>query len=300
MKMQAAPGSLGAASSTFPLENNMETNFNKSLDLVLRYEGGWSNHPADPGGATMKGVTQRVYDGYRARKKMEKRSVRNIDITELREIYKKQYWDAVDGDSLPPGLDYAMFDYAVNSGPVRAIKDLQRALGVKVDGHMGQATLAAATTRQMWLSPMTCVNKLVDIREAFLKSLSTFKVFGKGWMARTKGVRLGAAAMSNSVALPQSAPPAAAAAASKPSTEPSDEPEVEDGARERTDGKDVKVTAREGFAQQVIAAATSGGAGVIAALQGVDWRIGVALVVVTVAACTAYVLFNRKKEEDVE
>ncbi|WP_246677573.1 glycosyl hydrolase 108 family protein [Mesorhizobium sp. B2-3-12] len=95
---------------------------------MLAHEGGYSNHPADPGGATMKGVTQRVYDGYRKSKGLSTRSVKGIQTAELNEIYDRQYWDAVKGDLLPAGVDYVVFDGAVNSGPGRSIMWLQQAL----------------------------------------------------------------------------------------------------------------------------------------------------------------------------
>lgn len=129
----------------------------------------------------MKGVIQRVYDAYRELKGLTKQSVRFISDSELFEIYKKQYWDAVKGDQLPQGVDYVMMDGAVNSGPVQSIKWLQRALGVKADGQIGQATLQA-------LENIFDYDKLIaDIlerRKAFLKALKTFGTFGKGWMSR--------------------------------------------------------------------------------------------------------------------
>ena len=100
----------------------------ESLARVLAHEGGYSNHPKDPGGATMKGVTQRVYDGYRKGKGLAVRSVKGITTDELNEIYDRQYWDAVKGDLLPAGVDYVLFDGAVNSWPGRSIMWLQQAL----------------------------------------------------------------------------------------------------------------------------------------------------------------------------
>jgi len=164
----------------------MIENFESSLKLVLKHEGGFSNHPRDPGGATMKGVTQRVYDAFRDRVGKERQSVANISNEELRYIYRKQYWDAVQGDDLPAGIDYVVFDGAVNSGPVQSAKWLQRALGCAPDGHVGQATLALA---QEYPDHDELVNAICDQRLAFLKSLRTWDAFGKGWSRRVSEVR---------------------------------------------------------------------------------------------------------------
>jgi lysozyme family protein len=158
------------------------------LPLVLAHEGGFSDHPRDPGGATMKGVTQRVYDHYRELKGLEPRSVRHITTRELEEIYQKQYFDAVKGDQLPAGLDYAVFDYAVNSGPGRAAKDLQRTLGrgLKVDGQIGLGTLAVIR-EAMAEDEEGLIQKYCDRRLRFLRGLKTWDVFGKGWGRRVFG-----------------------------------------------------------------------------------------------------------------
>ena len=107
----------------------MKENFSRSYAAALKEEGGFSNHPKDPGGATMRGVTQRVYDAYRINKGEYKQSVGRISDFEVRDIFKRQYWDAVKADELPAGVDYAVFDFAINSGPSRAVKELQRIVG---------------------------------------------------------------------------------------------------------------------------------------------------------------------------
>lgn len=161
----------------------MNNNFEKALALVLEHEGGWSNHPKDPGGATMKGVTQAVYDAYRKMRGRGPQSVKFISDEELRAIYKFQYWDKVQGDFLPSGLDYAVFDFAVNSGVTRAAKYLQAVVGVAQDGQIGARTLAVIT------SPVAVINALCDRRISFLRNLKTFMTFGKGWTRRVQGVR---------------------------------------------------------------------------------------------------------------
>jgi lysozyme family protein len=171
----------------------MQSNYPLALRLVLQHEGGYVNHPADPGGATMKGVTQRVYDAFRQRRGEPLRPVRQIGADEVAEIYRVQYADKVAFASLPSGVDYAVFDGAVNSGPAQSIKWLQRALGMRsVDGVIGNATLAAAEAHP---DPATLVDEICDLRLAFMKSLKTWKTFGKGWASRVSRVRRQARAM---------------------------------------------------------------------------------------------------------
>ncbi len=160
--------------------------YKPSLALVLAHEGGYVNHPKDPGGETNKGVIKAVYDSYRKVKGLPIQSVKLIQPLEIEEIYRRQYWRMVKGDDLPAGLDYAVFDFAVNSGISRAIKYLQKLVGVWADGAIGLQTLsavyAAAKADEEMLIARYCANRL-----AFLKSLSTFPTFGKGWTRRVIG-----------------------------------------------------------------------------------------------------------------
>lgn len=169
----------------------MNGNFERALALVLEHEGGYVNHKLDPGGATNRGVTQAVYNGYRKMRGRGLLSVKYISEEEVRAIYKFQYWDKVQGDFLPAGLDYAVFDFAVNSGVSRAAKYLQAVLGVEQDGQIGTRTLAAIG------SPAETINALCDRRISFLRNLKTFLTFGKGWTSRVKGVRAHALEMAN-------------------------------------------------------------------------------------------------------
>jgi len=161
------------------------SSFDEALKRVLVHEGGYTNHPKDPGGATNKGVTQAVYHGYRDRMKLPRQSVRYIRDTEVADIYRRQYWDAIRGDDLPAGLDYCTFDAAVNSGVGQAAKWLQRTVGVPADGQIGEATLEAARKA----NPATAINGSCDKRLAMLKGLSTWGTFGKGWSRRVADVR---------------------------------------------------------------------------------------------------------------
>lgn len=172
-------------------------NFEAALKRTLVYEGGYSNHPSDPGGVTLEGVTQRVYDGYRDRKVQPRRPLTRSMlgtqdwIHERNEIYRVQYWDRVRGDELPIGVDAVVFDGAVNSGAPQSVKWLQRALinqgaAISVDGLLGETTMAAVE-----YSPdnAVLVKEICGRRLAYLKSLRTWGTFGKGWSTRVSQVQ---------------------------------------------------------------------------------------------------------------
>lgn len=157
-----------------------------ALPFTLGFEGGFSNHKDDPGGPTMKGVTQKNYDSYRKSKGLELRTVQKITNAELNEIYDKRYYQAVRGDDLPPGLDFAVFDFAVNSGLEQAAKELQRVLGVGVDGIIGDETIeaacAAANDDEKQLIADYCLRRF-----NFMKKLKNWKSFKTGWTRRVMG-----------------------------------------------------------------------------------------------------------------
>lgn len=171
----------------------MRHNLQKCLALVLGHEGGYVNHPRDPGGATNRGVTQRVYDAWRSRSKLEMQSVRQITKAEVKSIYKRQYWMPTGGDALADGIDYANFDAGVNSGPRQANKWLQRVLGVKADGIVGQKTLTAAASV---LNKTALIQAMVKKRSGFLRSLRHWTTFKRGWMRRLASVEAEAVKMS--------------------------------------------------------------------------------------------------------
>lgn len=160
----------------------MNRNFERALAAVLKHEGLWSDHPSDPGGATMKGVTLATYRRYKPG--ATKDDLRKISDADLQRIYREGYWDVIRGDDLPPGVDYAVFDFAVNSGPSRAAIYLQEIVGVAPDGKIGPLTLAAV---DKWDS-VALVEALCSKRLGFLKKLSTWPTFGKGWSSRVTGV----------------------------------------------------------------------------------------------------------------
>lgn len=167
----------------------MKSNYKTCLATILKYEGGYVNNPRDPGGATNKGVTQKVYDSWRKKQGLPTQTVKNISQTEVESIYKNNYWDVVKGDDLPSGLDLAVFDYAVNSGPGRATKQLQKILSVPQTGIMNATTVDAAKKNpNAWAA--LCAERL-----AFMKSLNTWSTFGRGWETRVNDVRKKAAAL---------------------------------------------------------------------------------------------------------
>lgn len=159
--------------------------FEKSMPVVLTFEGGYSNNPKDPGGATFQGITQRAYDGARVMNNLPKQDVREMASRERNAIYQHFYWDAVFGDVQPLGIDFLMFDAAVNSGPQHSIAWLQIALGEtytgKLDGWYGPVTAGAISE---WKDYDILALAMVGARRAFLHSLSTYVDFGKGWDAR--------------------------------------------------------------------------------------------------------------------
>ena len=161
----------------------MRDNFQKCLAEVLRHEGGFVDHPRDPGGATNKGITIGTFRQYR--KGATVADLKAISHADVAMIYRKGYWDAVRGDDLPSGLDLVAFDAAVNSGPRRGAQWLQRALGVADDGNIGPQTIAAAVAAPVWPT----IDNAMDIRLAFLKSLSHWDDFGRGWSNRVASVR---------------------------------------------------------------------------------------------------------------
>ena len=158
--------------------------FEEALEHVLKHEGGFVNHPKDPGGITNLGVTKKVWDEWIGRESSED-EMRNLKPEDVAPLYKKMYWDRVKGDDLPSGVNYCVFDASVNSGTGRAAKWLQEAVGAVADGAIGAKTLAKVAAHDA----DSLVNAYCDVRLNFLKSLKTFDTFGKGWSRRVEGVR---------------------------------------------------------------------------------------------------------------
>lgn len=174
------------------------SNFTTCLKLVLGHEGGWSSHPKDPGGDTMMGVTQATYDSYRRSKGRPPRSVRYIADSEVKDIYRSRYWMKVKGDELPAGIDYSTFDAGVNSGPARGVKWLQKAVGAVQDGIAGPETISKARNSDH----RKTIVSMCAARMGFLRGLSHWSAFGKGWSRRVAEVEASAVAMVLSQTLP--------------------------------------------------------------------------------------------------
>jgi lysozyme family protein len=158
-------------------------NYVKCLAEVLKHEGGWANHPRDPGGATMRGVIQRNYDRYRDGKGLPRRTVREIENSELQEIYREWFWNEVQGDALPYGFDLVAFDGGVNSGPRRGARWLQIGVGAKADGKVGPKTIEAARR-----APVEGIERACAARMSFLRALSHWDAFGRGWSRRVASI----------------------------------------------------------------------------------------------------------------
>lgn len=165
--------------------------FDAALAEVLRHEGGYVNHPSDPGGRTNRGVTQRTWEQWTGKKASEA-EMRALTVDQVRPLYRKNYWDEVRGDDLPPALALCVFDFAVNAGPSRAARFLQRMVGASIDGKIGPATIAAVAGYTGAHGVAKAVRGYQDARREYYRSLPTFPTFGKGWLRRVDEVQAAA------------------------------------------------------------------------------------------------------------
>ena len=154
-------------------------NFETAFDLLITHEGGFSNHPDDPGGATMYGITEKV-----ARENGYTGAMRDLTLDFAKSIYRKKYWDACRCDQMPDQLRYPLFDGAVNSGPGQSIKWLQVALGVKADGAIGPVTQQAVNM----VAPQPTRQKMIGARLRFMTQLANWPSFSKGWARRIAAI----------------------------------------------------------------------------------------------------------------
>lgn len=171
----------------------MIANWEKAFNAVLKHEGGWSNHPLDPGAMTNLGVTKKAWEAY-IEKLVDEAEMRALTPEIVKPFYKRQYWDKCRCDDLPSGVDYAVYDLAVNSGVGRASKMLQQAVGATADGMIGKGTLAAVAQH----APDHVVKLISNARLDFLQRLSTFPTFGKGWSRRVNEVQVAASELARS------------------------------------------------------------------------------------------------------
>ena len=162
----------------------MKDNFESALKAILHHEGGYINHPKDPGGMTNLGVTKRVWEEWVGHE-VDEKTMRNLTPEIVGPMYKTKYWDKIKGDDLPTGVDYVVFDAAVNSGPGRAAKWLQACVGVEPDGGIGPKTLAAVNA----FDANQLIEDYAKRRLSFLMDLQTWDTFGKGWGRRVAEVQ---------------------------------------------------------------------------------------------------------------
>ena len=168
----------------------MKDNFDAALKAILHHEGGVSDHKLDPGGMTNLGVTKRVWEEWVGHE-VDEKTMRGLTPEIVGPMYKAKYWDKIKGDDLPAGVDYCVFDAAVNSGPGRAVKWLQGCVGVDQDGGIGPKTLAAVAA----FDPKELVEDYAKRRLSFLMDLKTWPTFGKGWGRRVAEVQTSASSM---------------------------------------------------------------------------------------------------------
>jgi lysozyme family protein len=155
----------------------MNSNFQECLDLVLKSEGGWVNHPSDPGGETNLGVTRRVWEEYVGH---PVKTMKNLTKDDVAPLYKLKYWKPCYAEVLPRGLDFVVFSMGVNAGSGRSVKLLQSSIGSVPDGIIGPTTRRLISNS----NTATLISKFSNTRREYYKSLKTFPIFGKGWLAR--------------------------------------------------------------------------------------------------------------------
>lgn len=169
----------------------MPGRFDECISLIMspKIEGGFSNHKADRGGATNFGVTQAAYNAWRLKMHLPQQSVKLATPAECKSLYLSEYWIPSKAEKLPEPVDLIMFDMAINSGAGNAAKALQRALGVKPDGAIGPATLAAVASAD----PIMLARRFLDRREDFYEEIvdrdPSQAVFLNGWKNRLNHLR---------------------------------------------------------------------------------------------------------------
>jgi lysozyme family protein len=244
----------------------MQKNYDASLKRVLAHEGGYTDHPSDPGGPTNWGIT--IWDARKYWKRdADADDVKAMPLEAAKRIYRSKYWDALRCDELPPGVDYAVMDFGVNSGVSRALKFLEAIAGVPVDGRPDDALIRTVAK----MPPKAVITELCNKRLVFLQGLKTWPTFGKGWGRRVAEVKNAALAMVDNINTEVPAP------ARTPKTEKPD-------------------TATKPASHSTTIWAQI--ATVLTALGGAltDWRV---LAVIVVAALAGYVIWERMKRPDI-
>jgi lysozyme family protein len=155
----------------------MASNFQECLDLVLKSEGGWVNHPSDPGGETNLGVTKAVWEEFVGH---PVKTMKDLTKDDVAPMYALKYWRPCYCEVLPRGLDFVVFSMGVNAGPGRSIKLLQQSIGCLPDGVIGPKTRELISSS----NGATLIAKFSETRREYYRSLKTFPIFGKGWLTR--------------------------------------------------------------------------------------------------------------------
>jgi hypothetical protein len=176
----------------------MQNNFEQALALVLKSEAGFTTDERDDGnklpdgraGSTNLGVTQANWETFVGHP-VSWNDMKALNPTTVAPFYKRKYWDLVRGDDLPMGLDYLVFDFAVNAGPGTAIKTIQKAVGVNPDGALGPLTLSAIRA----IPATQLIERFSDAKEVYYKGLKKFPIYGKGWLSRVAQVEVNATHM---------------------------------------------------------------------------------------------------------
>lgn len=147
------------------------SNFDTAIDRLLGNEGGYTDGKGDPGGATNWGISKRSYPDV---------DIKNLTRDQAVAIYRRDFWNKIDGDTLLPGIGFQLLDFAVNSGISTATKALQRSIGVDDDGDFGPVSLEKLNMQ----SDTDTIMKLLAERLIFMTSLHTWQAFGQGWARR--------------------------------------------------------------------------------------------------------------------
>ncbi len=180
-------------------------NYERALSRLLKHEGGYTNHPKDPGGPTNYGITIIDYRKY-VMSNATAEDVKNMKLSEAKAIYRAKYWDALCCDDLPSGVDDVVFDYGVNSGIGRSGKVLRRCL--RMNDSTWKVT-AEVLAKARDANPKQLVTDICDERMRFLRGLSTWGTFGKGWSARVRDVKAIGLALVDGPAAPAKPEPTA-------------------------------------------------------------------------------------------
>lgn len=265
----------------------MITNYRRMQDWIGIVEGGYVNHKNDPGGPTDRGITQRTFDAWNRLQGLPIRPVKGITRETAEAIIASQYFAPVRADLLPSGLDYAVADFAVNSGPATAVKYLQMIVGVTQDGIMGNQTLAAISARPV----EDLIVSLCEVRMRFLRGLSTWSTFGNGWRRRVMGEITGV--QHNDIGVIDRAVYLARGTGSIPN--PS---RLDDGASAKapSDSTSARTTIRDALTSRDGIGAVIGSGG-LAALSSGDGPVQIALsvVLVVVVLTAAYMLVRKAR-----